>query len=130
MAAQRMVEQQAAEERLARQEQDMEIIRQQLMGQHATIAQQEEKISALNIEKNRLQEATHLAQDNLMSLRSERDQLAYQLQETSSTKETLMSKLETMHQALTESRIALAAQENKTTLLTAQLHQSEEKEEN
>ncbi len=127
MAAQRMVEQQAAEERLARQEQDMEIIRQQLMGQHATIAQQEEKISALNIEKNRLQEATHLAQDNLMSLRSERDQLAYQLQETSSTKETLMSKLETMHQALTESRIALAAQENKTTLLTAQLHQSEEK---
>ena len=129
ITAQRAAERQAAEERLARQERDMEVARSQLMGQHATIAQQEEKISALHIEKNQLQEATRLTQDNFMSLRSERDQLAYQLKEISSTNEGLMIKLEAMHQALTESRIALAAQENKTTLLSAQLHQTEEKKE-
>ncbi len=129
ISAQRMAERQAAEERLARQEHDMAIARQQLMEQHATIAQQETKISALQIDKNQLQEAARLAQDDLTSLRSERDQLAYQLKETSTTNASLVSKLEATYQALTESRIALASQENQTDLLVAQLQQSEEKRE-
>ncbi|MFC5475600.1 DNA-binding protein [Paraherbaspirillum soli] len=124
--AQRSEERLAAEQRMTRLEQDLAGAQQRLLGQQSSIAQQEMQISQLRTENSNFQETTRAAQDELVLLRSERGQLTYQLKEHSSTTRVLANKLEAAQQMLTESQMALAAQEKETQLLTARLDQAEQ----
>jgi chromosome segregation ATPase len=128
-AGQRAQERQAAEQRIARLEQDLAGARQAMLAQQATTAQQEMQIAQLRTEAGRLHEAGHAVQDELASVRAERDQLAYRLRETATTSQALVDKLEAAQQALTESRMALAAQERQTALVAERVGQAEAKAE-
>jgi chromosome segregation ATPase len=128
-AAQRAQERQAAEQRIARLEQDLAGTRQIVMAQQATTAQQEMQLAQLRTEIGHLQETAHTVQDELASVRAERDQLAYRFKETSTANQALADKLEAAQQALTESRMALAAQERQTALVAERVSQAEAKAE-
>lgn len=116
-AAQRAEERQAAEQRIIRLEQDLACARQAVLGQQWTIAQQETQIAQLRTENGRLQETARAIQDEFASVRAERDQLTYRLKEASTASQALADKCEAVQQALTEARMALAAQERQAALL-------------
>jgi chromosome segregation ATPase len=124
-ATQRAQERQAAEQWIARLEQDLAGARQIVPAQQATMAQQEMQLAQLRTEVGLLQETAHVVQGELASVRAERDQLAYRLKETSMASQALADKLEAAQQALTESRMALAAQERQTALVAERVDRAE-----
>jgi chromosome segregation ATPase len=128
-AAQRAEERQSAEQRIARLEHDLTGAQQRLQGLQSTIAQQEMELSHLRPENTHLKETVRATQDDLASTRLERNQLAYQFKEATATNQVLTGKFEAAQQELTESRMALAAQEKQTELLTERLVHAEEKAE-
>jgi chromosome segregation ATPase len=95
--------------------------------QQAAVGQQQVQITHLTEEITRLQEAARAAQEQMTAIRSERDQLTYQLQETASARRHLQEHVDVTQQALTEARMALAGQEKETQLLTGRLTQTEQK---
>ncbi|OIR06067.1 chromosome partition protein Smc [mine drainage metagenome] len=128
-AAQRAEERHAAEQRIARLEQDLSSAQQRLQGLQSTIAQQETELTHLRPENTHLKETARASQDELASTQLERNQLAYQFREITTTNQMLTSKFEAVQQELTESRMALAAQEKQTELLTERLVSAEDKAE-
>lgn len=128
-AAQRAEERHAAEQRSARLEQDLSGDQHRLQELQSTIAQQEMELSHLRPENTHLKETVCASQDELASTRLERNQLAYQFREITTTNQLLTSKFETVQQELTESRMALAAQEKQTELLTEHLARARDKAE-
>lgn len=129
MATQRAEERQAAEQRCARLEQELASTQHRLVAQQSTLGQQEAQLTHLANEKNRLRDTARIAQEELAQLRPARDQLAYQARELSTARRELSGKLDSTQQALTDSRVALAAQEKETQLLTEQLVRAQEKAE-
>ena len=81
----------------------------------------------LTEENKQLQEAARQAQEQGIQMRSERDQLTYQLQETISARSDLHVRLDTAQRALNEARMGLASQEKETQLLTERLGHAEQK---
>ncbi len=128
-AAQRAEERHAAEQRIARLEQDLSGVQQKLQGLQSTIAQQEMELSHLRPENTHLKETARATQDELASTRLERNQLAYQFKEITTTNQALTSKFEAVQQELTESRMAMAAQEKQAELLTKGITRAEDKAE-
>ena len=126
-AHQRSEERQAAEQRIARLEQDLASAQRQTAVQQSTIGQQEAQITRLAEENTQLQEVARHTQEHMTATRSERDQLTYQLQETASARNNLQGNLDRTQQTLTEARMALAGQEKATQLLTERLGQTEQK---
>ncbi len=127
-ATQRAEERQAAEQRVARQEQDLAGARQQLQRQQASLSQQEMQITQLSAEQRRAQAAADAAQDELAALRPEHDQLAYQVKEAALDGLALADRLDLAQEALTEARIALATRQQHAEQLGERLRQAEAKE--
>ncbi len=126
-ARQRSEERQAADQRIARLEQDHAGAQRQVSAQLSTIGQQEARLVAAIEENMRLQEAVRHAQEQAVASRLERDQLTFHLQEITSARETLTVQLDTTQQTLNVARTAMAGEEKKTQLLTERLDQVEQK---
>lgn len=126
-ARQRSEERQAAEQRIARLEQDLAGAQRQTAAQQSTIGQQELRITLLTEEITRQEEAVQHAQGQAVAIRSERDQLSYQLQAITSARRDLQTQLDAVQRALTEARVVFAGQEKETQLLFDRLGHAEQK---
>ncbi len=124
-AVQRAEERQAAEQRIHRLEQDLAGTNRHILMQQSTIAQQEASLSHLTDENGRLQEAVTTVQASLVQVRAEREQWSYQAAELGAVRKELSEKLNQMQQALTEARMASAAQAKETEMLTQTLRRAE-----
>ncbi|MEC5161341.1 MULTISPECIES: DNA-binding protein [unclassified Janthinobacterium] len=127
-AAQRTEERQAADQRVARLEQDLAGARQHGQIQQAALIQRETQLAQSQLEQDRWREAADALQGDLAAMRPERDQLAYQFKEASAAGAALAGKLATTQTALTEARIALAGRQHQAELLGERLRQAENKE--
>lgn len=126
-AAQKTEEKQTYEQRIARLEQELTGTHQRLLVQQTTIAHLESQVSHLSIENARLQETSRVTMDEFNAIRSEREQLLYKKDDLFASNQILTSKLEASQQNLTESRMALAAQEAQNAHLMERLAQSDSK---
>lgn len=126
-AAQRTEERQATEQRIARLEQDLALANRQGFAQQAAIGGLEAQAARLSADHGALQEAHAATQAELAQARADRDRLAYQFDELTTTRQTLAAQLEALQAVATESKIALAGQERESQLLAARLAQAEGK---
>lgn len=124
-ARQRTEERQAFEQRIARMEQDLASGQQRQAAQQATLAQQETKLSQLDADNARLRQATQGTQAALGAVKSERDQLTYQVKELSAARAELDRRLKTAQQALTEAKMMGAAAQKQAEMLAHQLASAE-----
>ena len=125
-AALRSAERQTAEQRTVRLEQELDGARQRLAQQQSGIVQQQARIAQLEAEGRQWRADAAAAQQELAALRPQRDQLAYQYQQASASAAALAEKLDAAGQALTESRMALAAGNKQLELLEQGLRQLNE----
>lgn len=126
-AAQRAEERRAAEQRIARLEQDLAVANRQIAAQQSTLGQQESRIAHLTSDQASLQQALRAAQDELAPLRSERERLLAQLEEAVAARQRLVDQIGVVQQQLTDTRTALAAQERETGLRAEQARRAEER---
>ena len=128
-ARQRSEERQAAEQRIARAEQELANAQRQLVAQQSTIGQQEARLSAATEESVRLQEAAQQTGKALVSVTVERDQLSYQTKEMITIRQEITGKLDSVQHQLTEMCIVLAVKEKEVELLAEQLARQTDKAE-
>ena len=126
-ARQRSEERQATDKRIARLEQELVNAQQHAAAEQSMIGRQEMQLAAMTSESTRLQKAAHEAQEQANKVRSERDQLTYQLQESIAARLDLQAQLEAALRSHTEARMTLAGQEKETQLLTERLGHAEQK---
>ncbi|HVK54438.1 MAG TPA: DNA-binding protein [Burkholderiales bacterium] len=124
-AAQRSEERQAADQRIARLDHDLVAANRQIAAQHSTLVQQEARITHLVTEQTHLQQALRIAQEDLATARLARDRFSEKLEEAMTERENLITQLSTRQQQLTDSRIALAAQERESVMLAEQVKRVE-----
>jgi chromosome segregation ATPase len=77
----------------------------QQAAQQVSIGQQETRLAHFGTDNERLQKEVDIAHDVLAAVRTERDQLAHQVQTLSTAHSEAKRRLEALKQALTESRI-------------------------
>ena len=128
-AQQRTEDRQAFEQRIARLEQDLASSQQRQAAQQATLAQQETKLSQLNADNALLRRTAHETQEGLGAVKSERDQLMYQVKDLTAARVELDQRLNKAQQALTEANMMAAATQKQAEMLTHQLASAEEKAE-
>ena len=126
-AAQRLEARRATEQRIAHLEQENTNLQRELSSQQRLCTQHEVQLANLSEEKKRLQEASRDAQEQVVALRCDRDHLAYQVKELTSSRHELRAELATAQQTLAHVRTALAAQEKETSLIAARLVDQERK---
>ncbi len=127
IAAQRAEERQAYEQRIARFEQDLATANRQIASQQATLGQQEARLAHLSANQVQLQQTADVAQEELVSLRTERERVAARLEATTAAQQHLAAQMEAMQTQLAKARIALAAREQETAMLADQLRRAEER---
>ena len=125
VAAQRAQERQFAEQRIARLEQELSNIRQQLSQQQTTVAQQAGQLAQLKAENKRAHEAEHLAREDVMTLRVERETLLYQIKEASTARDAIHMAHENAQRELIAAGTQLAVQAKQIELLQARFAQVE-----
>lgn len=125
IAAQRAQERQFAEQRIARLEQDLGNVRQQLSQQQTTVAQQAGHLAQLKAENKRAYETVRLAQEDVMMLRVEQGQLLYQVKETTTARDALHLTHENAQRELTAAGTQLAVQAKQNELLLERIVQAE-----
>lgn len=125
--AQRAGERQGYEQRIARFEQDLAAANRQIASQQATLGQQEARLAHLAADQVQLQQVAHGAREELVSLRAERERLVVRLEETTVARQHLAAHMETIQAQLADTRMALAAREQKTAMLSDQLRHTEER---
>ncbi|WP_426177335.1 DNA-binding protein [Massilia sp. TWR1-2-2] len=128
-ARQRTEDRQAFEQRIARLELDLASGQQRQAAQQATLAQQETKLSQLDADNARLRRTAQGAQAAQGAVKSERDQLTYQVKELSAARVDLDNRLKMAQQALTEANMIGAAAQKQAEMLTHQLASVEAKAE-
>jgi chromosome segregation ATPase len=126
-AAQRAEERQAAEQRIARLEQDLASANRQIAAQQLTLGQQETRIAQLTSDQASLQQELHAQQEELASLRSERERSSARLEEAVAARQHLADQVDAIQLQLTDTRTALAAQEREASMRTEQARRAEER---
>lgn len=126
-ARQRTEDRQAADQRIARLEQELADTQRRLATEQAASAQQHAQIVHLNTDRDRLQQAVSDAQDALGVVRTQRDQLAYQVKELATVRVDLDKKLDAAQEALTEARVAAATAQKDADMHAERLTNAEEK---
>lgn len=128
-AARRAEERQAAEQRIARLEQELAGANRQNAAQQAALGRQEARIAHLTADQAHLQQALHMAQEASTAERSARERLSDRLEEAAKAKQSLEEQLTETQRQLTESRIAQATREHEAGMLTDQVRRAEERAE-
>ena len=118
---------QASGQRIARLEQDLGDAQRRLATDQATIAQKNTQITHLNADCDRHQQAAAAAQDAIGVVRTERDQLAYQVNELSKACADLDKKFGSAQEAATSARIAAATAQKDTDMQAERLANAEER---
>ncbi len=126
-AAQRAEERRAAEQRIVRLDQDLAGATRQIAAQQSTLGQQEARMAQLTSDQTSVQQALRAAQEELAPLRLERERLSAQLEETVAARQRLADQIGAMQQQLTDTRMALAAQEREAGLRAEQARRAEER---
>lgn len=126
-AAQRAEERRGYEQRITRFEQDLASANRQIAAQQSTLGQQESRVTHLTADVLQQQQAVHVAQEELVSLRAERERLASRLEETTAARQHLAAQMEAIQTQLADTRIALAARDQETAMLVHQLRRTEER---
>ena len=126
-ARQRTEDRQASDQRIARLEQDLADAHRRQAADQTTIAQQNTQITHLIDDRDQSQQAAQIAQDNLGVVRTERDQLAYQVTELSKVRIDLDQRLSSTQDALTEARITVATMQKDVDMHAERLVSAEEK---
>lgn len=122
MAMQRTEDRQAYELRIGRLEQDLTGAQQRLSAQQVTVAQQDMQLAQLRLETARSDDEARAAREGFVEVQADRVQLARQLTEVKASEQAVADMLAIARQEATETRMALAAQERQTELLTHQLY--------
>ena len=126
-ALQRSEERQIAEQRCMRLEQELSGVRQRLGTQESHIGKQEAQLSYLNQENATLRETIEPLQAALAQARTEHEQRSYELASLGAAHQECQAAALAAQQALTETRLALAARDKEVQLLNAHLAQAEER---
>ncbi len=128
-AAQREQDRQTTEQRIARLEQDLAGAQQRVLIQQTTLAQDEVQMEHLLTENTSMRETLRSSQEALKSEQLESDQLSHLVKEFTAASHALNKKLDAAEQTVMEARMALAAKEKQTELLTERLGHIEAKAE-
>lgn len=126
-AARRAEERQVAEQRIARLEQELAGTNRQIAAQQSMLGQQEAHIAHLTTDRADLQQALRMAQEELTAERSARERLSDRLEDAAMAKQNLDEQLAAIQRQLTDTRIALAAQEREANMLISQMRRVEER---
>lgn len=92
-----------------------------------TIGQIEVRLAGAAEENTRQHEAARQAQEQAITARSVRDQLSFQLQEATSTRNAFTKQLNAAQETMNITRTALAGREKEAQLLAERLVQTEQK---